>query len=654
MKIIQIIILFIATLVFIIISIYLSNKHKKLDNIKSKEVGDGQHGSARFMNEKEMKSTFSIINLPEELIDMSDTWKSGRIINFDETTREAYVDYSDTHAKIVAPTLSEKTTSYVIPNVQYNIMAGTSMIIPDMKGEIKSLTKLDAERLGYKTYEINFENIFQSNTFDYFDDINTSMDHYITHHDLQSKAESEDSAGELAHDIVNSRKRSDNENSFFIGASEGVIHSVVQLISMFGKSSQKHLSSVNNIIQEMLQKPKKPQDKTPQIIKLIDPLPQNFGAKKYLGAAFAAAQETESNIYASVLGDLRPYINSLAEQVIANPESDSKFSYMDLIGKKTILYIIFPEHKPQFRVYAQTMIKKIYNQLASYSTTCPERKLPRRIYLLWEEFGLYEKIDSIHDWLAYARSMGFIMDLIYQDAAQITEKYGDNIEKILSNQCAISIYLALGQEDLETAEKLSKVLGTKTIKTGSVSISHGDGGGKNNNLLSSGVTHSETENMMERPLMYPSEILHMHEYGIRLLLKRDCRPMRCHLTQFFKPEWGIFPTRETKAQNCDNSNEIIEIDCMSLEQLLEAMTVFLMESNHQDHKSKIIPSMKIPSIDHYQIIVKKLMDQTGDAHAIELLYDKKYKELYQYMDQYKMKISRLELNQLLEPLIERS
>ena len=81
-------------------------KFAKLDSSKRKEVGDGQHGNDRFMTEREAKDFYTVIRLPEEIEDHSGEYPEGRIIHYDETTREAYIDTTNTHARIVAPTES--------------------------------------------------------------------------------------------------------------------------------------------------------------------------------------------------------------------------------------------------------------------------------------------------------------------------------------------------------------------------------------------------------------------------------------------------------------------------------------------------------------------------------------------------------------------
>lgn len=644
----------VSIIAFIVIGIcvmamaWISGSSRKLDRFKAKEVGDGQHGNDRFMTEREAKDFYTVIRLPEEIEDHSGEYPEGRIIHYDETTREAYIDTTNTHARIVAPTESGKSTEYVIPNVQYNIMAGTSMIIPDTKKEIYEKTAQDARNCGFETYVIDFQDPELSVQIDLFEDINEYMDHHLTHGDIKSKAACEDAAGALAMDIVYSRDRGNNENPFFAQASKGVIHSLILLLSMFAEPKYKHLGSINNILHGMLEAPKDKSDKTPMILKIMRKLPDDFGAKKYLGATFAAAEETETNIYSSVLGDLEPYINALAEQIIAKPaHAGKKFSYRDLLDKKSILYIVIPEHKPQFRSYASIIIRKLYNQLTEYANTLPGKKLPRRILLEWEEFALYPKVNEVEDWLAIMRGRGIIGDFIYQSDHQLKNKYGEDIMKIMMDQCAVSIYLALSQEDTDTAERLSKAIGTKTIKTGSISVSHDSG--KSGSLFGS-TSHSETEQMMEQALMRVPELLHMDQAGMKLLLRRNQYPFKTHLCRYYLPEWGLWPA-ESKGE--ETINEMSGIDYMTYDHLMYAIDehmerhapiVSVKETELEDRKERELEGL--------ELVADQLYKLTGDRRCAELVLEKSYGELIVYMDRYKKIISKYELQQLLEPYAE--
>lgn len=648
---IKIILLLLGAGAALFLAFYLGGRNKNLNKIKAQEVGDGQHGKDRFATDADVKEYYKVVKLPEAFENLEGKIPQGRVVNFNEKTREAYIDTSYSHFQIEAPTESGKSTKYVIPNVQYNLMAGTTMIVPDTKKEIYNLTANTAKELGYEVYILDFTDPLHSHTFDYFEEVNKHAKDYLDNADIFSKSKVESYAGKLAKTVVGSRERSDTENTFFLTASEGVMHSLAILLAMFAKKTQKHFSSINSLIGEMMRIPKKPKDNQPVIIKLLNKFPQDFGAVKYFGPGFAATGETESNIYSSVLGDMKPFIESLSEQIIAMPgEDEYKFSFKNLLEKKSILYICIPEDEEQYFVFGSTIMQNLYNQLSHAARSYPGGKLPKRIYIPWEEMGLYPKVNQLPTMLAIARGKGILFDLIYQDANQIEEQYGEKGRKIISSQCATSIYLAVGPEDIDTGERISKALGTKTVKTGSVSVSHDS---KNTGILSSGTSHSKTEQMMEKPLMSTSEVLHINQREITLLLKRDKHPYKCHLKGYYTKEWGL--NQDLKVLDLHIEREAKNVDCMSLAELLNKIDEYVNSTlNAEQSYIKItkVPSAEREAQDAFQIISRKLTEITGDLIPIELLKQKNYVAFFKYMDQYSNKINRYELQTLIEPLAE--
>ncbi len=649
---IKIVLLILMTGICVLAALILSSRSKSLNTIKSDKVGDGQYGNDHFASDSEVREYYKVVKLPNEICDMSGVFPQGRMVNFNPKTREAYIDTSDQHFMIEAPTESGKSTKYVIPNIQYNMMAGTTMIIPDTKKELYKHTAADAKRLGYKVYKIDFIDPMHSNTFDYMQDLDEYSAEYMKTNDFRAKAQMESTAGKLAKSIVGARERSDNENTFFLGSSEGIIHSLAILISMFGEKSQKHLSSINNLLLEMMRIPKKPKENKPVILNLLEKLPVNSGAVKYFGPGFAATGETEANIYSSAIGDIKPFIDSLAEQIIARPDEDEdcKFTCEKLLEEKSVLYICLPEDEEQFYIYGSTIMKTILNRLTSLARNYPKGKLPKRIYTLWEEFGLYPKVDGLKRTMAIIRGRGVLLDLIYQDQNQLIDLYGETIKKILASQCGTSIYFAFGPEDVETTERISKSLGTKTIKSGSVSISHDSHG---SGLFSSGLSHSRTEQMLERALMRPSEVSKINMHNITLLLKRDKNPYQCHLTRYYEQEWGL--NAEEEDLDLGIIRQPKEPDYITLNELLDKISKYI--DQYDTTKSYIhitrIPAKERRVNNEVEAIKNKLLDITGDPMCIQLLEAKNYNSFFKFMDQYRNKINRYELQNLIAPLAEK-
>ena len=649
---IKIVLSILMTGICVLAALILSSRSKSLNTIKSDKVGDGQYGNDHFASDSEVREYYKVVKLPNEICDMSGVFPQGRMVNFNPKTREAYIDTSDQHFMIEAPTESGKSTKYVIPNIQYNMMAGTTMIIPDTKKELYKHTAADAKRLGYKVYKIDFIDPMHSNTFDYMQDLDEYSAEYMKTNDFRAKAQMESTAGKLAKSIVGARERSDNENTFFLGSSEGIIHSLAILISMFGEKSQKHLSSINNLLLEMMRIPKKPKENKPVILNLLEKLPVNSGAVKYFGPGFAATGETEANIYSSAIGDIKPFIDSLAEQIIARPDEDEdcKFTCEKMLEEKSVLYICLPEDEEQFYIYGSTIMKTILNRLTSLSRNYPKGKLPKRIYTLWEEFGLYPKVDGLKRTMAIIRGRGVLLDLIYQYQNQLIDLYGETIKKILASQCGTSIYFAFGPEDVETTERISKSLGTKTIKSGSVSISHDSHG---SGLFSSGLSHSRTEQMLERALMRPSEVSKINMHNITLLLKRDKNPYQCHLTRYYEQEWGL--NAEEEDLDLGIIRQPKEPDYITLNELLDKISKYI--DQYDTTKSYIhitrIPAKERRVNNEVEAIKNKLLDITGDPMCIQLLEAKNYNSFFKFMDQYRNKINRYELQNLIAPLAEK-
>lgn len=115
-----------------------------LNNIKSKTVGDGQHGTARFASKAEIRRTYKRIpftpdewrkqakentlpKLPQGII-VGCQNKGGNTI--------AYVDDADVHCMMVGAAGCGKTAYWLYPNLEYACASGMSFLTTDTKGDL--------------------------------------------------------------------------------------------------------------------------------------------------------------------------------------------------------------------------------------------------------------------------------------------------------------------------------------------------------------------------------------------------------------------------------------------------------------------------------------------------------------------------------------
>lgn len=115
-----------------------------LNGIKSKTVGDGQHGTARWASKQEIRNTYTEVRFEPEL------WRKGeklpdaqglvagwrRASLFDKSAPHGYalVDDDDIHCLMIGAAGVGKTANFLYPNLEYTCACGMSFITTDTKG----------------------------------------------------------------------------------------------------------------------------------------------------------------------------------------------------------------------------------------------------------------------------------------------------------------------------------------------------------------------------------------------------------------------------------------------------------------------------------------------------------------------------------------
>ena len=111
-----------------------------LDGIKSRTVGDGQHGTARFATEKEIKDTYAQVPYEPE------RWRRGEALPGEQglvvgckkhgTAITALVDSGDIHCLMIGAAGVGKTANFLYPNIEYACASGMSWLCTDTKGDL--------------------------------------------------------------------------------------------------------------------------------------------------------------------------------------------------------------------------------------------------------------------------------------------------------------------------------------------------------------------------------------------------------------------------------------------------------------------------------------------------------------------------------------
>ena len=559
-------------LVFLLAVSFFSQRYS-LNNIKSKTVGDGQHGTARWATPKEITRTYHVVpfrprrwrkgmDLPKEqgviLGSMGGAKKKGpdqtarlpgrvleklrrpaaprrepkrmkqekkrsRVKNFIEDQQDirALVDSDDIHCLMIGASGIGKTAYFLYPNLEYACACGMSFLALDTKGDLaRNYGKIASHYYKYRVSVIDLRNPTRSDGFSFLTLVNHYMDKARKNsNDLASKAKAEKYAKILAKTIVSPNGDADyGQNAYFYDAAEGLLTSVVLLLAEFlppeRKQERRHIVSVFKLVQELLA-PSGVRGKNWFTI-LMEKLPPEHKARWFAGAALNTSDQAMASVMSTVLSRLNAFLDSELEQVLC---FDSTMNAERFAAEKSAIFLILPEEDQTKNFMAGLMIQTLARELFAVADENGGR-LPGRVVFFCDELGTMPAFDILPLFSA-GRSRGLTMVPIIQALAQLEKNYGREGAEILTDNCQDTIFGGFAPNS-QTAEQLSKALGSRTVLSGSVSRSKND--------------PSQSLQMMERPLMTPDELKSIPK-GSFVVMKTGTHPMRTKLRLFL--DWGI-------------------------------------------------------------------------------------------------------------------
>lgn len=509
--------------------LFLSN-HYTLDGIKSKTVGDGQHGTARWATKGEIGRTFRHIPFQPTL------WRKGKELPTDaqglvlgstgkKNAVTAMVDCDDIHCLMIGASGIGKTAFFLYPNLEYACASGMSFLALDTKGDLaRNYGAVATNYYDYKVAVIDLRNPTRSDGFNLLTLINHYMDISREHpNNLAARAKAEKYAKILSKTIVSPDGDASQygQNAFFYDAAEGLMTAVVLLLAEFlppavtGGKEVRHIVSVFKLVQDLLAPSPDPRQKN-SFQMLMDMLPENHKARWFAGAALNSADQAMASILSTVLSRLNAFLDSELEQVLC---FDSAIDAEAFAAEKSAIFLILPEEDSTKNFMAGLMIQNLSRELFAVADE-NGGKLRNRVVLYCDELGTMPPFDILPLFSA-GRSRKLTLVPIIQSLAQLEKNYGKEGAEIITDNCQDTIFGGFAPNS-QTAEVLSKALGSRTVMSGSISKSKND--------------PSESLQMMERPLMTPDELKSIPK-GEFIVMKTGVHPMRTRLRLFL--DWGI-------------------------------------------------------------------------------------------------------------------
>ena len=508
--------------------------HYTLSGIKSRTVGDGQHGTARWATDKEIRQTYA--HVPFKVKDwrkgVSLPTEQGLVLGCkgkkDELT--ALVDSDDIHCLMIAASGAGKTAFFLYPNLEYACASGMSFLALDTKGDLaRNYGSIAKKYYGYKHISvIDLRNPTRSDGNNLLHLINKYMDIYKADpKNLAAKAKAEKYSKILAKTLINTSGGDSaqyGQNAFFYDSAEGLLTAMFLLVAEYlptedadgNPIEKRHIVSVFKLVQELLA-PSRVKGKN-QFQLLLEKLPPNHKARWFAGSALNTAEQAMASVISTVLSRLNAFLDSEMEQILC---FDTAIDAEKFCNEKSAIFIVLPEEDQTKYFMVSLILQNLYREILTVADENGGR-LKNRVVFFADELGTCPPIQSLELMFSASRSRGLMLVPIVQSiTGQLQKNYGKEGSEIIVDNCQVNLYGGFAPAS-QTAVELSKSLGSRTVMSGSISR------GKND--------PSQSLQMMERPLMTPDELKSMPK-GSFIVAKTGVHPMKVKLRLFL--DWGI-------------------------------------------------------------------------------------------------------------------
>ena len=468
------------------------NYHSKLITVTPEihtpaAAGDGQHGTAKWLEESKYDKTFDSCMIPGSIsigkLNKYNIPEGGLVLGKTDVKagEKIYTVNSDTHVLYIGGTRSGKTRCSVLQTIGVLGLAGESMVVTDVKGELVDYTRPYLEELGYEVYVINYDEPIYSDLWNYLQVVNN----FVDQGDIPAAI---DAAWDLTSQLVGEAK---GEKIWNDGEASMIAAGIMAVVYDNKDGENKKYRNLANVYYFLVNMCKQVGKVLPLSV-YVEMLPEDHPARGLLGVSDVAPSRTRSSFYTSALMTLKLFTNPY----IANMSSASSFDPADLGRKKMAVFIVLPDDRKTYHSLATLFVSQAYTIL-SKEAKAKGGRLDNRVNFVCDEFGNFTKMENFEQMLTVGGGKGIRYFLFIQSYAQLENKYEKTGMETIKDNCDTTVYIKSNNND--TLKAVSDKLGDYTVQGYTTNTSSNSSGSKVTSVGSS-------NNLTGRKLLFPEEV----------------------------------------------------------------------------------------------------------------------------------------------------
>ena len=365
-----------------------------------------------------------------------------------------YIEQDDSHSLVIGSTGSKKTRLVGMPALRLYARAGESFIATDPKAELYERTLPLLREQGYHVFVLNLRDPRQSNCWNPF---------IIPYHQYNGDQREQAIAGVT--DMANCMVKDDyNHDPYWQNSAADMLSGLILTLFECAQENEIHLKSLRTLRTQAF-KNDEHTDKPFISQKFLKHLnPGSFVYSLLCGTA-EVTDSTRSCIISVFDQALRPFFSQdkLIDMLSCNDLD------MSTIGKrKTAIFLIIPDENTLYHRLVSVFVKQCYTALILEAQKQAEKKLPRRVNFLLDEFSTLPPINDFPAMITASRSRNIRFNLIIQSIKQLQNRYGIEAETIRGN-CENLVFLH--SRELPLLNDIISLAGNKNNEEPLVSVS---------------------------------------------------------------------------------------------------------------------------------------------------------------------------------------
>lgn len=440
---------------------------------------DGTHGTSGWMTEKEAHR-IKVFNRKILGIGINRGLIFGTL-NGKEVTLHPDAPLNRNVAIFGSPG-SMKSVAYVRTNILQLAQEGQSMVITDPKGELfKDMAQFLRDR-GYNVKLLNLVNMAYSDRWNPLDVIADDID-----------------AQTFADVIIANTKVAATKSGdpFWDRAEQNLLKALALYVAKEYPPSERNLASVYSLLAHP--EPRK-------IDMIFKSLPKDHPAKMPYNIYSQASETVRTGVVIGLGTRLQVFQNKLVQKLTEVSDID-----LELPGKEKCAYFcIISDMDSTFDFLAGLFFSFLFLKLIRYADMYGVNgQCNPNVYFLLDEFPNIGAIPDFTKKLATMRSRGVHSSIVFQNIAQLKNRYPNDAWQEIIGSCDSKLFL--GCTDPATAGFVSELLGTATVEAKSKTKEAGFEG-----IFDFGRV---TTSVQKRNLLNPDEIIRFDPEKAILILR---------------------------------------------------------------------------------------------------------------------------------------